>query len=209
VVRRAAVDVLVPPRWGEWVELATWCAGIGGRWAERRLTISGEHGGHVETSTLWVHVDPATMAPARLPAAFTEIYGEAAGGRRVSARHWLSPPPPHLAEIAAGSVAEAPDLPQFRVVERVTWPLRAVDFDVMRHVNNAAYWAAIEELLAARPGEGPHPRRGRPVRAVLEYGAGIEPGATVELLVGRGDARLDVWFRADGALAASARLTEL
>ncbi|HEX8803492.1 MAG TPA: acyl-ACP thioesterase domain-containing protein, partial [Acidimicrobiales bacterium] len=41
VVRRAVVDVHRPPRWRERLELATWCGGLGGRWAERRLSLVG------------------------------------------------------------------------------------------------------------------------------------------------------------------------
>jgi acyl-ACP thioesterase len=211
VVRRAVVDVLVPPRWNEWLDLATWCGGTGPRWAERRLTIEGDRGGHVEITTLWVHLNPATMVPAPLPPAFKEIYGEAAGGRRISASHWLRPPqgwrrPPVPAASPAGP--EDPEAPEVKPSERIAWPLRAVDYDVMRHVNNAAYWAAIEELLASQPGRGPHPRRGTTVRGILEYGAGIGPGAAVDLLVERSDSSLDVWFVVDGSIAATAHLTE-
>jgi acyl-ACP thioesterase len=195
VVRRAVVDVLSPPRWGEWLDLATWCSGLGGRWAGRRLSMVGEDGGRVEVDTLWVHLRPETFVPARLPDSFLDIYGEAAGGRRISAKHMLDGPP---------TDASADQL------EWVRWPLRAVDYDVMNHVNNAAYWSAIEEVLARSPGRDPHPRADQPVRAVLEYGSGIEIGAPVELLVRRdGDKQLDVWFTIDGAAHATARLTTL
>lgn len=190
VVRRAVVDVVVPPRWREWLDLATWCGGTGGRWAERRLTMTGDQGGHVEINTLWVHLDQQTSLPARLPASFVEIYGEAAGGRKVSSRHLLGPPPAD-------------------VTERRRWPLRVVDIDVMRHLNNAAYWAAVEEVLAAPPDTGLRPRADHPVRAVLEFGSGIEPGAEVELLVARGDKQLDIWFTVDGTIHATARLLPL
>lgn len=194
VVRRSVVDVVSPPRWGEWLDLATWCSGIGGRWAGRRLSMVGEQGGRVEIDTLWVHLRPETFVPARLPPAFLDIYGDAAGGRKVSAKHVLDPPP---AEVG-------PEL------EWMRWPLRAVDYDVMNHVNNAAYWSAIEEVLARSPGRDPHPRAGQPVRAVLEYGSGIEAGAPVELLVRRdSDKQLDVWFTIDSAVHATARLTTL
>src|SRR5262245_65084534 len=86
VVRRAVVDVHVPPRWRERLDLATWCGGLGGRWAERRLSLVGERDGRVEVSTLWVHVAVGTMSPARLPARFLEIYGPSAGERKVSSR---------------------------------------------------------------------------------------------------------------------------
>ncbi len=127
VVRRAVVDVHRPPRWREWLDLATWCGGLGGRWAERRLSMAGEHRGRVELSTLWVHVDTATLAPARLTQQFLDIYGTAAGGRRISSRLWLGDPP-------VGAAAEP-------------WRLRAVDIDLLGHVNNAAYWAAVEEQI--------------------------------------------------------------
>jgi acyl-ACP thioesterase len=194
VVRRAVVDVIVPPRWGEVVDLATWCGGTGGRWADRRLSIVGEDGGHIEVNTLWIHLNRETLMPTRLPAAFTELYGEAAGDRRVSARLWLDAPP------------SSPD-----DVESRPWPLRAVDFDVMRHVNNAAYWAAVEEILAADREREPRLGRGRTVRAVLEFGAGIEPDAKVQLLVQRHGDVLDIWFRedGDGKVHASVRLFPL
>lgn len=195
VVRRAVVDLLALPRWNESVELATWCAGTGGRWAERRLSITGQvdggsaadAGSQVEITTLWVHLDRATLLPARLPAAFHEIYGEAAQGRKVSARQWLGAPPDgedHL--------------------QLVPWPLRAVDFDVMSHVNNAAYWAAVEEVLAAHRDHPAHPSQGTPVRAVLEFGSGIDRDAQVELLVRRDDKQLDIWFTEDGTTHATA-----
>jgi acyl-ACP thioesterase len=211
VVRRAVIDVVVPPRWNEWLDLATWCGGTGPRWAERRLSITGDSGGQVEMTTLWVHVNPKTMMPARVPPAFTELYGEAAAGRRVSAAHWLRPPEawrngsvPTSSVPATAMAAEAAG-----EMERFAWPLRAVDYDVMRHVNNAAYWAAIEELLASRPGRGPHPRRGTTVRGILEYGPGIGPGAEVDLLVERTDTTIAVWFVVDGSIAATAHVTEL
>ena len=184
VVRRAVVEVVRPPRWGEWLDLATWCSGTGGRWAGRRLSMVGERGGQVEIDTLWVHLDPKTFLPARLPAAFDELYGEAAGGRKISAKHLLPGPP---ADGADGADAE---------LERVRWPLRAVDYDVMNHVNNAAYWAAVEEVGVP---DGP-------VRATVEYGAGIEMDAPVELLVRRDDKQTDVWFTVDGTVNATAQL---
>ena len=193
VVRRSVVDVLRPPRWGEWLDLATWCSGVGGRWAGRRLAIVGERGGHVEVDTLWVHLHPGTLTPARLPEAFLDIYGEAAGGRRITARHVLPPPPTPPAEGLA----------------RVPWTLRVVDYDVMNHVNNAAYWSAVEEVLARDDGPDLRPRDDRPVRAIMEYGPGIAVDATVELLVDRHDDRVDIWFTVDGAVQATARVARL
>ena len=121
-----------------------------------------------------------------------DFAGEAAGGRKISARHVLEVPPAETADMV-----------------RVNWPLRAVDYDVMNHVNNAAYWSAVEEVLARSPGRDPRPRTDQPVRAILEYGSGIEVGSPVELLVRRdGDKQVDVWFTIDGAVHATARVAK-
>ncbi len=188
VVRRAVIDVHRPPRWREWLDMATWCGGLGGRWAERRMSLTGDDGGHIEISTLWVQVDVTTMAPARLTQRFLDLYGESAGGRKVSSRLWLNDPP-------VGAAA-AP------------WPLRAVDIDLIGHVNNAAYWAAVEEQI--EPGTAfAHALLGRPHRAVIEYGPGIAAGAEVELLVDETDDHLSVWFTVEDAVQASASVVRL
>jgi acyl-ACP thioesterase len=188
VVRRAVIDVHTPPRWREWLDLATWCGGTGGRWAERRMSMVGEAGGHIEVSTLWIHVDVATGAPLRLPDAFLDIYGAAAGGRKVTTRLWLGDPP-------VGAAAEP-------------WAVRAVDIDLLGHVNNAAYWAAVEQQI--EPGTAfAHGLLGHPHRAVMEYGPGIAAGTTVELLVDESDDHLSVWFTSDDAVQAAATVIPL
>jgi acyl-ACP thioesterase len=188
VARRAVIDVHRPPRWQEWVDMATWCGGVGSRWAERRMSMVGDGGGHVEVSTLWVQVDVSTMAPVRVTQQFHDLYGEAAGGRKVSSRLWLGDPP-------VGAAAEP-------------WPLRAVDFDLIGHVNNAAYWAAVEEQI--EPGTAfAHALLGHPHRAVIEYGPGIDMGAQVELLLDETDDHLSVWFTVRDAVQAAATVVPL
>jgi acyl-ACP thioesterase len=188
VARRAVIDVHTPLRWQEWVDLATWCGGVGGRWAERRLSFAGDGGGRIEAATLWVQVDTATMAPTRLSDAFLATYAEAALGRKVSSRLWLGDPP-------VGAAA-AP------------WPLRAVDLDVVGHVNNAAYWAAVEQQIG--PGTAfAHALLGRPHRAVMEYGPGIADGDEVELLIEESEDHLAVWFTVTGDVQAAARVVPL
>ena len=88
------------------------------------------------------------------------------------------------------------------------WPLRAVDIDLIGHVNNAAYWAAVEEQI--EPGTAfAHGLLGRPHRAVMEYGPGIAAGDRVELLVDENDEHLSVWFTVDGTVQASATVVPL
>lgn len=157
VVRRTVIEVHAEARLREELEMTTFCGGTGGRWAERRVRLVGEHGAHVETATLWVHLDMATGRPIPLPEQFHELYDEAAGGRKVRARLRHDNPP-------------ALDEPG---VEVAPWPLRFSDFDVMDHVNNAIAWAAVEESRAA------HKHLRAPVRAEVEYRDAIERGDEV------------------------------
>ncbi|MCI0346955.1 MAG: thioesterase, partial [Chloroflexi bacterium] len=80
------------------------------------------------------------------------------------------------------------------------------DFDVLGHVNNAAYWVVVEEELARR-------RDLRaPLRAEIEYRDGIDPGDAVDVRVDDGaDGSLRLWLVSGDELAASAivRLAQL
>ncbi len=184
VVRRTAVAVLRPARLAEDIEITTFCSGLGRRWAERHLRVVGEGGAHYEVSTLWICIDAETGRPRELTERFRRLYGPAAGGRQVSAR--LSHPRPE------------PGAPRF------PWPLRAVDLDVYGHVNNAAYWAVVEEWLDGHPLD-------RPFTATLEYAAGLDRGAEVEVAwapVTGGGAQL-WWLAPDGTVPASAGLVPL
>lgn len=178
VVRKTVIEVQQFPRYLEALELATWCSGTGSHWAERRISVVGQRGGALDAATTWVHVDLDSGRPKRVPDGFDALYGEASGGRRVKARLEHPDPP-------AGAAA-------------VPWPLRFTDFDVLSHVNNAAYWEAVEEALAAR-------RELRaPLRAEVEHRAAVERGAAVEVLAADDDGRLSVWIVADGEVAATA-----
>lgn len=178
VVRRTVVAVRRAPGYREVLHLRTWCSGIGKRWAERRISVHGDDGGSVEASTLWVHLDGGGR-PAPLPPTFAAVYGEAAGGRTVRSSLHHGPPPP--------GAATRP------------WPLRAVDLDVLRHVNNAAYWAVVEEELARRRDLRP------PFVAEMEHRAALEGGDDARLAVVDGhDGGLALWLLAGGRVAASA-----
>ena len=175
VVRRAVVEVHVPAVGGEVLDLGTWCSGTGSHWAERRVSIRGRRGGHVESVSLWVHVDAATARPAALAAAFDEVYAPAAGGRRVTARLQHDPAVPDD-------------------VERSPWGLRFVDFDVLGHVNNAGAWAIVEEVLA-QVDDGPS----WPRRVEVEFREPIVRGDDVvvcHLPPDRPDGEVRLWVQA-------------
>jgi acyl-ACP thioesterase len=177
VVRRTSIEVVEPPVLDERITLTTSCGGLGSRWAERVTTIRGESGGHVDTSALWVYVDPDTGQPARLSERFLATYEEAAAGRKANAR--------------LGHGAPATD------ATSRPWPLRAADLDLFGHVNNAAVWEAVEDEV----------RRfeARVARAEVEHRRPIPPTDDLELL-SNSDASgsLSLWLSVDDEVCASA-----
>jgi acyl-ACP thioesterase len=130
IVRRTRIRVERFPRFGEELELRTFCSGIGRFSAERRTSISGETAA-VETVSLWVCLDPERGRPMRFPPEFTAAYEVSAGGRdaNVRLRH---PEPPEDAE-------------------RSAWHFRATEMDPAGHINNSHYWVPLEEEIAAGP----------------------------------------------------------
>jgi acyl-ACP thioesterase len=128
VVRRAVLR-RVHDRWPQMndrLELTTWCSGIGAAWAERRTDISANGVPVLEAAVLWVPVDP-TGHPVRLRPQFFDVYGDAVRGRKVPGRVTIREPEPGATER--------------------TWPLRRADLDVVGHVNNAAVWQAVSEVV--------------------------------------------------------------
>jgi acyl-ACP thioesterase len=177
VLRRLAMQLGALPMFHDDVELVTWCSGAGGTFAERRTTLLVDGSVRVEAVALWVYVDSAGR-PARLEGWFFDVYGVSVKGRRVN-RRLVHPAPPQ------GAAARS-------------WPLRAADFDVLEHLNNAATWIAIEDEFARyRPGRVP-------VRAEMEYRAPVDPGDEVVLRTMVEGQRLCCWLTSQGEVRASA-----
>jgi acyl-ACP thioesterase len=109
------------------VSLTTWCGGTGAAWAERRTDVSLDGDVVIEAASLWVPVGPHGR-PRRVRQEFLDVYGGAAAGRRVPGRV----APPELDRSARGR----------------PWALRRSDIDVVGHVNNAAVWFAVAEVVA-------------------------------------------------------------
>lgn len=172
VVRRTELTVKRPFAADLAVELETWCSGIAGSAASRRYTVRGDAGGAIEAESIWIHLD-RTLRPRRLDPRFAEIYGSSANGRRARTRFSLPAP-----NEVGGSA----------------WTLRATDVDRLGHVNNAAYWAPLEETWAGLL-DGP-------LHAVLEYRKPIDLGEPVELVQ---DGRL-AWLVVDSEVRSAARL---
>ncbi|MCU1426439.1 MAG: hypothetical protein JWL83_439 [Actinomycetia bacterium] len=176
LLRRLVLSFEHVPRFRDQLALHTWASGTGARWAERRADVTRDGVTVVKTAGVWVHVERASGRPTPLPPSFYATWGETSQGRTVRARLMHGPPSVDVTE---------------------PWPLRATDIDIIGHVNNAAYWAAVEEHIA---------RRGvtSVVRAEIEFRAGIDPSDSVELAVADRDEGFILWFLVDGEVRASA-----
>ena len=176
VMRHVRIDVVTPPIEDDHVELSTWCSGTASVAAGRRMSLEGDHGGRIELDSVWVHLGPDAR-PARIVG--FEQYAEAAGGRVVSTRLELPAP-------ATGG-------------KRIPWPLRATDVDLLGHVNNAAYWHAVEErLLFVRADTR------LPVRARMDHRHAVDLDDTVEIAEFASDGQLALAFRVGGVARAVA-----
>jgi acyl-ACP thioesterase len=128
LVRRTAIRRPAGGRWPTYLEnftLTTWCAGHGAAWAERRTNVVIDDAVVLEAVALWVPVD-ATGHPVRLRDEFFAVYPEARE-RKVPGR--VSQP------TLSATAHERP------------WPLRRADLDVVGHINNAAAWQAVTEVV--------------------------------------------------------------
>lgn len=154
VLRAVRIDVVSPFLADAAVEILTWGSSLSPLAAGRRWSLRGDAGGAIEVDSTWVHLD-GNARPARIGSGF-DGYAEAAQGRVASTKLTLDPP---LLDSA-----------------RHPWTLRATDLDRMGHVNNAAYWAAVEHRLAAQDDLA------KPLRARLDYHHPIDLGDDVELV---------------------------
>jgi acyl-ACP thioesterase len=172
VVRRTELNVVEPFRDDLRVDLETWASGTAPTAASRRYSLRGDAGGRIEAESIWIHLD-RDLRPLRLDPGFLQIYAESAAGRRASTRLTLP----------------SPAVPPSR-----EWPLRVTDIDRLGHMNNAAYWAPLEEVFAGQLGGRLH--------AVLEYRRPIDLGERVEVAVDGGH----LWLLVHGEVRSAARL---
>ncbi len=165
VLRRTRIVVSRWPQFAEWFTVRTFCTGLGRMWAERRTTICPQSDGAppaapvVEAAAIWVHLDAASRRPMPFTPEEIEAYGAAAAIRRVSAKLRHPTPPPEVA--------------------RSTWSFRAAECDIAGHINNAAYWAPVEEELLRTPESV-----SSPLAAEMEFRAGAQPGEKLVLAEG-------------------------
>lgn len=174
-VRAVRIDLASPFLEDAEIELTTWCNGHGAAAAGRRWSLIGDQGGNAEVDSVWIHLDAAGR-PARLGA--FGVYAEAAEGRPVTTRLAL------------------PDPPEGAVARR--WPLRTTDLDRHGHVNNAIFWAAVEDTVV----DDIDLRA--PLLASLDYRAPLDDGDDLQVVAYGVDAGVGVGLLAGSEVRAVA-----
>jgi acyl-ACP thioesterase len=192
VVRRTAVTVKQFPRFGEELALTTFCSGVGARWAERRVAITGNGGGVIDASTVWIQLDPNTGRPLAIGPDFLALFAEAAGGRKIRPT-LIHDDPPSAAPADESHTSTG-------AVVRTPWRLRYTDLDIVGHMNNASYWAVLEEQLRNRE------PLGVPLRASMEFRTPVEAHDQTDVITRATDELLELWLIGDRGVFASGRL---
>jgi acyl-ACP thioesterase len=182
VLRAVRIDVLRPFLEDGAVDVVTWGSSFSSLAAGRRWSLAGDADGSAEVDSTWIHLGPDAR-PVRIGTGF-EGYAEAAQGRAASTK--LTLPVPSVDG------------------NRVAWLLRATDVDRMGHVNNAAYWSAVEHRLVGR-----EPDLRRPYRAQLDYRHPLDLGEAVEVVEEAGDGRYGAAFVVAGMVKAVAWVEQL
>ncbi|MTJ64963.1 hypothetical protein GL309_26695, partial [Nocardia seriolae] len=81
------------------------------------------------------------------------------------------------------------------------YPIREADIDLLMHMNNAAYWQAVEQFLPARP-ELPI----APHRAVIEYNAPLTADQPLRIRPEDRTSGLHLWFLTGESVSAAAQI---
>jgi acyl-ACP thioesterase len=177
-IRRVEIEIEAPFLDDTSVELVTWSSGMAAIAAGRRWSLHGDAGGRAEVDSVWIHLAPDGR-PARIES--FGVYGDAAGGRRVSTKIELPGAPSGASTFA--------------------WPLRSTDIDLHDHVNNAVHWAAVEHRLTALGFD-----LRRPLDARLDYGDPLSLDDAVELAEWVDGGTYSLLFAVDGHAKAYARV---
>lgn len=185
IARRTVIDIRHGGTWPEELTAVRWCSKMGSRWCGVRIDLDGETGAHVETDAFWINFNAETETPSRLDDHFVTTFGAPAEPGPLRWRAWLDAQP-------------HPD------AQPVPFLLREADIDMMRHVNNAVYWAALEEALAQHPD-----LRERPLRGIVEFNSPLVPADRPTLVARRDGDQLSAWFMAGDRNAAAMLATAI
>jgi len=195
IVRRTVIDVIRPISWPANVKLERWCGALSTRWTNMRVRVTSTHetnrfnpepreDGLIETEAFWINVNDQGL-PSRLTDDAFELLSRSTDEHRLRWKSMNTAPAPE---------PSATDRPHV---------LRATDFDPFKHLNNAAYFAVVEDELLDHEDllKGPH-------RVVIEYLRAIQPGATVTIRRRLEDDQLRLWLIDGDQVAATVTITK-
>jgi acyl-ACP thioesterase len=164
------------PRRNEFIELETFCGGIGRAFAQRKVTIKAKSDAEIETLTTWVSIDESGM-PVAVP-------------------DWLIMAYPNAQKTKATRELEVLDLKNPFEGKIISWPLRASDFDINGHANNAVAFDALYEcarLLGAS----------LPISVRVEYYNPLIVGQDTSLYITSTINGFDSWLVSDTNVSAA------
>ncbi|ALG85781.1 acyl-[acyl-carrier-protein] thioesterase [Gordonia phthalatica] len=200
IIRRTVIDVLEPITWPSDFSVERWCGSLSTRWTNMRVRINAtaetnefnpepRPNGVVETEAFWINMNADGM-PSRISDLAMETLLPMTDEHRL---RWKAMNP------GKAPAPEELDLPDREHVLRIT------DFDPFKHLNNAAYFEAVEDELVDHADllAGPH-------RAIIEYLRPIKPGTRVMVRRQRLDDVLLMWIMTpddDGALEVAASVS--
>lgn len=165
---------LVPQR-NEFVHLSTYCSGIGRAFAQRNVEITTQAGAHINTSTIWVSLSEE--------------------GKPTEVPQWLMSAYPHTKKVSSARTLGLTDSSDPDVIS-VDWVLRASDYDINDHVNNAVAFDALYEVahtVSAQP----------PAKVLVEYHQPIQSQDRAQLLYKTNDNGFDAWLASSNRIAAA------
>lgn len=183
VLNRIAVAVRRYPKFDDALRVETWSSGIRGFKGYREFRVFDTAGEEVIVgSSLWIYVSAKTSSIVRVPREVADGFPQRDGGVfHPDLEKWEPASPPETSKV------------------RVT--LRYSDFDVNRHVNNAAYLDLVQTALS-ETGSTVRPREVR-----VKFAKAIPEGCgAVDVKVGRTAGEADVWLfgvEDDGVVFAS------
>ncbi|MGB3602109.1 MAG: acyl-ACP thioesterase domain-containing protein [Gordonia sp. (in: high G+C Gram-positive bacteria)] len=171
IIRRTVIDVLEPITWPSDFTAERWCSALSTRWTNMRVRINAvsetnrfnsemRPNGHIETEAFWINMTESGL-PARISDLAMETLEPMTDEHRLKWKAMNPGKAPAAADV---------DLPDREHVLRIT------DFDPFKHLNNAAYFEAVEDELVDHPD-----LIAKPHRAVIEYLRAIQPGMQVTI----------------------------
>lgn len=183
IVRRTVIDVHTPVKFPDRVHMRRWCSSMSTRWSNMRVDITTDKGASIETEGFWINISATTGMPTRISDEALGLLARTTEEHRLRWKAWLTEPAPSQSHTD------------------VQFPLRATDIDSFNHVNNAAYWHAVEELLVDRTDllSVPH-------RAVIEYLSPILAGEHVTIRHRYEGGALTMWFVVSGVARCVAKV---